>query len=278
MSGYSSNPYAQARPVYNPSAQQAGGYPQYPQQPAYPGAYAAPSAGPVWDPSYQQPAYTPDAYQQSSAYAGPSAPLAEFAPKPKPTGRKTVLRKGGGQVWEDQTLLEWDPAHFRLFVGDLDPALSDELLEAAFRAGGKYPSFVKSKIIREKHSNKGKGFGFVAYSDPEDFLKAWKELNGKYIGTVSSHTSPCSRVANPILAPRLTRFLLSQRPVTIKKATGGVAAVNIGARKAAELDAKHKPKTGTVPYNKANAEEAVEGRLDGRTGGYGPERSRKSCE
>ena len=26
--------------------------------------------------------------------------------------RTTVLRKGGGKVWEDQTLLEWDPCEY----------------------------------------------------------------------------------------------------------------------------------------------------------------------
>jgi RNA recognition motif-containing protein len=25
-------------------------------------------------------------------------------------------------------------------------------------------------------------YGFIAFSDPEDFLKAWKENDGKYIG------------------------------------------------------------------------------------------------
>lgn len=28
--------------------------------------------------------------------------------------RTTVLRKGGGKVWEDQTLLEWNPCEFQL--------------------------------------------------------------------------------------------------------------------------------------------------------------------
>lgn len=28
--------------------------------------------------------------------------------------RTTVLRKGGGKVWEDQTLLEWNPCEFEL--------------------------------------------------------------------------------------------------------------------------------------------------------------------
>lgn len=70
-------------------------------------------------------------------------------------------------------------AHFRLFIGDLDPALSDDLFVQAF-SGVRYPSFVKAKIIRDKYTNKGKGFGFVSYSDPEDFLKAWKEMNGGF--------------------------------------------------------------------------------------------------
>jgi hypothetical protein len=29
--------------------------------------------------------------------------------------RTTVLRKGGGKVWEDQTLLEWNPCEFQHF-------------------------------------------------------------------------------------------------------------------------------------------------------------------
>lgn len=68
--------------------------------------------------------------------------------------------------------------HFRLFIGDLDPAISDDAFRAAF-SGDRFPSFVKSKVIRDKYTNKGKGFGFVSYSDPEDFLKAWKEMNGE---------------------------------------------------------------------------------------------------
>lgn len=68
-------------------------------------------------------------------------------------------------------------AHFRLFIGDLDPAISDDAFRAAF-SGDRFPSFVKSKVVRDKYTNKGKGYGFVAYSDPEDFLKAWKEMNG----------------------------------------------------------------------------------------------------
>ncbi len=33
--------------------------------------------------------------------------------------RPTVLRRAAGKIWEDQTLLDWDPTHKRLFIGDL---------------------------------------------------------------------------------------------------------------------------------------------------------------
>lgn len=79
-------------------------------------------------------------------------------------------------------------AHFRLFIGDLDPAIGDEAFCAAF-SGVRYPSFVKGRVIRDKYTNKGKGYGFVSYSDPEDFLKAWKEMNGSFFSSLSSFSS-----------------------------------------------------------------------------------------
>lgn len=127
---------------------------------------------------------------------------------------------------------------------------------------------MKAKVIRDKYTNKGKGFGFVSYSDPQDFLKAWKEIDGK-----------------------LTRFFLScltnnsigtyvgTRPVKIKKATTGVAAVQIGNRKASVLDAKSRGKSGTVAFEKANeAIAASGGPNNGKSGngGFGPEKDRKS--
>ncbi|KAI1795223.1 RNA-binding domain-containing protein [Ganoderma leucocontextum] len=129
--------------------------------------------------------------------------------------RTTVLRKGGGKVWEDQTLLEWNPSWFRLFVGDLSNDVSDDVLSNAFN---KYASFQKARVIRDRLSNKAK-FGFVAFSDPEDFLKAWKEMDGKYVGN---------------------------RPIKLKKADTTVNPVEIGHRKAKQLEkelkkSRHKP-------------------------------------
>jgi len=62
--------------------------------------------------------------------------------------------------------------------------------------------------------------------------------------------------------------------VTIKKATSGVQSVAIGARKAQTLESKHAQKTGTVPYERANADDAGHKAVPGEKG-YGPQRSRK---
>jgi len=49
------------------------------------------------------------------------------------------------------------------------------------RVFGKYPSFQKAKVVRDKRTNKTKGFGFVSFKDPQDFIKAMKEMNGKSV-------------------------------------------------------------------------------------------------
>ncbi|GAA5973633.1 hypothetical protein JCM11641_005053 [Rhodosporidiobolus odoratus] len=239
---YSSSSATSAYPTASTSAAYAA--------PAYPAA-SAPSYAPPTDPSGAAvgAGYDMNYAQQASIYtpeASKNNRNEVVAAGQKGKARTTVLRKGGGEVWEDQSLLEWDPTHFRLFIGDLDPAIGDDAFKAAF-SGVRYPSYVKSKVIRDKYTNKGKGYGFVSYSDPEDFLKAWKEMNGKYVGT---------------------------RPVTIKKATSGVKAVNIGSKKARDLEAKQPKKTGTVAYERANAEESGHRAIPGEKG-YGPQRSRK---
>lgn len=154
---------------------------------------------------------------QQSAYNPENAHQKEGKPKHvKGQARRTVLRKGAGEVWEDQTLLEWDPKHFRLFIGDLGNDVNDEDLVKAFGPEKGWKSFVKAKVIRDKVTGKTRGYGFVSYSDPEDFMASWKAMNGRYVGS---------------------------RPVKIQKASTTVRQVDIGERKAKELDTKKKSHT-----------------------------------
>lgn len=93
--------------------------------------------------------------------------------------KKTVVRKGGGETWEDDTLLEWDPTQFRIMVGNLAGEVTDDSLFKAFAQYG--PS--KARVVRDKRTTKSKGFGFVAFTDGELGFKAAREMTGKYIGS-----------------------------------------------------------------------------------------------
>ncbi|KAF2173800.1 hypothetical protein M409DRAFT_16071 [Zasmidium cellare ATCC 36951] len=106
----------------------------------------------------------------------------------------TVVRKGGGQTWEDKSLLEWDPTKFRIMVGNLAGEVTDDLLSKAF---DKY-DVSKARVVRDKRTTKSKGFGFVEFNDSELGFKAAREMSQKYIG---SH------------------------PITIKRSTANVAPV-----------------------------------------------------
>lgn len=69
---------------------------------------------------------------------------------------------------------------FRLFVGDIGNDCSEELLRQAFKG---YPSLQKVRVIKKRSSNKCRGYAFLSFADPKDFLNALKEMNGKYVGT-----------------------------------------------------------------------------------------------
>ncbi|KAJ5125790.1 hypothetical protein N7526_007967 [Penicillium atrosanguineum] len=111
---------------------------------------------------------------------GTGTPIIAGTPIPQSETQKTVQRAGGGQAWTDSTLLEWDPAHFRLFVGNLAGEVTDDSLLKAF---ARYTSVQKARVIREKRTQKSKGFGFVSFSDGDDYFSAAREMQGKYIGS-----------------------------------------------------------------------------------------------
>ncbi|TDZ73159.1 putative RNA-binding protein [Colletotrichum trifolii] len=108
----------------------------------------------------------------------PDPAAAAAAANQPPERKKTVVREGGGKKWTDDSLAEWDPSHLRLFVGNLAGEVTDESLLKAF---SRWKSVQKSRVIRDKRTAKSKGYGFVSFSDADDFFQAAKEMNGKYI-------------------------------------------------------------------------------------------------
>ncbi|XP_050538848.1 RNA-binding protein 42 [Daktulosphaira vitifoliae] len=109
-----------------------------------------------------------------------AASIPNQSAKNKGKKNKKFVRTSGGQVWEDPTLAEWDEDDFRLFCGDLGNDVTDELLARTF---SRYPSFQKARVVRDRRTMKTRGFGFVSFKDPADFIRATKELNGRYVGS-----------------------------------------------------------------------------------------------
>ncbi|OAL40238.1 hypothetical protein AYO20_00658 [Fonsecaea nubica] len=201
-----------ATPVttYSPAAQ----YPQPTSLPQYDATYS--SAPQIRNPFVP----TPEASSSANPYSGFDADYeaqvqqwqsayvsrdASTTSTPKPTGgappntnpvtntshkepttqqkddvAKTVYRSGGGTSWTDPTLLEWDPAHFRIFVGNLAGEVTDDSLLKAF---AQYPSVQKARVIRDKRTTKSKGYGFVSFADGDDYFRAARDMNGKYVGS-----------------------------------------------------------------------------------------------
>ncbi|XP_015254585.1 RNA-binding protein 42 [Cyprinodon tularosa] len=93
---------------------------------------------------------------------------------------KKCIRIAAGSTWEDPSLLEWEPDDFRIFCGDLGNEVNDDILARAF---SRYPSFLKAKVVRDKRTGKTKGYGFVSFKDPNDYVRAMREMNGKYVGS-----------------------------------------------------------------------------------------------
>lgn len=100
-------------------------------------------------------------------------------------------------------------AHYRLFVGNISNDVTEQLLDETF---SKFKSYTKSRVVRDKISNKAK-YGFIAFADPEDFLKAWKEFDGKYVGN---------------------------RPITLTKSQTKINHNEIGYRKSSQLNSAKK--------------------------------------
>jgi len=98
---------------------------------------------------------------------------------PKKEKEKKFIRKAAGTTWEDISLSEFPENDYRIFVANLGNEVTDEWLKKSF---SKYPSFAKAKVIRDHRTTKTRGFGFVSFLDSDDFIRALREMNGKYIG------------------------------------------------------------------------------------------------
>ncbi|ORX66243.1 RNA-binding domain-containing protein [Linderina pennispora] len=175
-----------AEPVLNkPSAQPAPAESTFP--PAQGGdaseqyTYVTDESGYTWLYNTVSGQYYYYDYTQSTylPHAEPAKDHETDDKKPR-SKRRRVVRMAGGQVWEDETLAEWPEDDYRLFAGNLGPDVTTEMLEQVF---GKFPTMQRALVVVEKKSGKSKGYGFLSFASPDDFLAAWREFNGKYVGS-----------------------------------------------------------------------------------------------
>ena len=97
--------------------------------------------------------------------------------------KSTKTRNFSASHSENKNKLEinhFDPAHWRLFVGNLGPEVTESLLLTTFQ--NSYPSTSRVLIVKDWKTQKSKGYGFVAFADGKEFLRALKEMQGKWIG------------------------------------------------------------------------------------------------
>jgi cold-inducible RNA-binding protein len=68
---------------------------------------------------------------------------------------------------------------YKVFVGGLPFATTDDELREAFEAHGKVAS---ANVVRDRDTGRSKGFGFVEFENDEEGKAAEKALNGSELG------------------------------------------------------------------------------------------------
>nr|ADB77883.2 Rbmy [Bos taurus] len=66
----------------------------------------------------------------------------------------------------------------KLLIGGLSAETTEESLEAEF---GKYGHIVEVLLIKDRNTNKSRGFAFITFESPADAKDAAKEMNGKFL-------------------------------------------------------------------------------------------------
>jgi len=80
--------------------------------------------------------------------------------------------------------------HFHVFVGDLSPEVENKTLRDAFAPFGDVSD---AKVIRDPHTMKSKGYGFVSYPKREEAERAIEQMNGQWLGRRTIRTNWATR-------------------------------------------------------------------------------------
>ncbi|KAI9262195.1 hypothetical protein BDA99DRAFT_510500 [Phascolomyces articulosus] len=70
--------------------------------------------------------------------------------------------------------------HYHIFVGDLSPEVTDEVLGSAFTP---FRTLSEARVMWDQSTGKSRGFGFVAFRERADAEQAIATMNGEWLGS-----------------------------------------------------------------------------------------------
>jgi len=71
-----------------------------------------------------------------------------------------------------------DASATKLYVGNVPWSMSDETLRTPFENHG---TVVRAEIVRDRHTGRSRGFGFVFMATEEEAVRAIQALNGEEV-------------------------------------------------------------------------------------------------
>ncbi|XP_076045988.1 cytotoxic granule associated RNA binding protein TIA1 isoform X3 [Oratosquilla oratoria] len=80
--------------------------------------------------------------------------------------------------------------HYHIFVGDLSPEIETHTLREAFAPFGEISD---CRVVRDPHTLKSKGYGFVSFVKKADAETAITNMNGQWIGSRNIRTNWATR-------------------------------------------------------------------------------------
>ncbi|KAJ3332897.1 hypothetical protein HDU76_012697 [Blyttiomyces sp. JEL0837] len=105
------------------------------------------------------------------------------------TAENALMQLNGKKVFAADIRVNWahtstakdeSGSQIHIFVGDLSPEVTDQLLAKAFSAFG---SMSEARVMWDSNTGKSRGYGFVAFREKKDAEQAIASMNGEWLGS-----------------------------------------------------------------------------------------------
>ncbi|KAI9488823.1 hypothetical protein BDB00DRAFT_731154, partial [Zychaea mexicana] len=106
------------------------------------------------------------------------------------TAEQALLTMSGRRIFSSEIKVNWAAQgstqkddtsnHYHIFIGDLCPEVSDDVLAKAF---GVFSSMSDARVMWDMNTGKSRGFGFVAFKNKAHAEQAIATMNGERLGS-----------------------------------------------------------------------------------------------